>query len=322
MGIKMIIIEVNGGLGNQLQQYALYEKMKSMGKEVRLDISWYQTRQGQGEANELSKRTLELDYFPGVHYLACTAEEKRKLLGSSSFFSKAGRKLGLVPKTRYTEYKMYDEEIFGLNNRVLTGYWACEAYYQDILPKLQKQLAFPASANPQNEAVKKEMAAADSVSIHLRRGDYLTPQNQQMFGGICTDAYYKAAVCYIEERVNRPHFYVFSDDPKYAKAYFAGMEEEVLNRNGRRPLYSIIDINHGKDSFYDIELMSCCRHNICANSTFSFWGARLNTNPDKLTIRPLKQKNGVDWYQYETMKKLWKGWIFMDEKGQMGKENE
>ncbi|MBQ9991361.1 MAG: alpha-1,2-fucosyltransferase [Lachnospiraceae bacterium] len=313
----MIIVELNGGLGNQLQQYALSEKLKSLGKEVKLDISWYAAR---GE-EVTTIRDLELDYFPGVDYEVCTADEKKKLLGSDSFLAKAGRKLGLVPKGRYTEHQMYDEGIYALDNRVLSGYWACEAYYADILPVLRQKLVFPPSDNPQNEVIKKQMKETNSVSVHLRRGDYLTGDNQKMFGGICTDEYYAAAIQYIKERVETPHFYLFSDDPEYARTYMEGMDigTHVAERDAGAHMainYTIIDINHGKDSFYDIELMSCCRHNICANSTFSFWGARLNNNPDKIMIRPLKQKNGVDWYQPDMMKQLWKGWTCLDEMGQ------
>ena len=299
----MIIIEMNGGLGNQLQQYALYEKFKSLQKEVKLDISWYEAETPEGKKGEALRRRLELDYFPGVSYEACRAKEKQRLLGSNHFFSRVGRKLGLIEASRYTEYRMYDERIFELENKVLTGYWACKAYYGDIMQMLKEKLTFPPSPNPRNEAMKKRMKESNSVSIHLRRGDYLTPQNRKMFGGICTDAYYENALSYIRERVDKPHFFLFSDDPEYVKAYF-GHEG-----------YTIVDINRGRDSFYDIELMSCCKHNICANSTFSFWGARLNHNTDRIAIRPLKQKNGVDWYQPEIMKKLWKNWIFIDEKG-------
>ncbi|MGN0308211.1 MAG: alpha-1,2-fucosyltransferase [Lachnospiraceae bacterium] len=297
----MLIIELNGGLGNQLQQYALYEKLKYLGKEVKLDISWYENRISS-EDGAVTKRALELDYFPRVSYEICTAEEKRRILGSGSFLAKAGRRLGILSNNRYTEYRMYDEEIFTLDNRVLTGYWACEAYYGDIIPLLRERLSFPPSGNPLNESIKQEMAESNSVSIHLRRGDYLTAENQKMFGGICTDAYYEAAIQAMQKQVENPRFFLFSDDPQYAEEKFSG---------------TIIDINRGKDSFYDIELMSCCKHNICANSTFSFWGARLNPNSDKIIIRPLKQKNGVDWYQPESMKRLWKGWICIDEQGKM-----
>lgn len=306
----MIIIELSGGLGNQLQQYALYEKFRSLGRQVKLDTSWYTARPGATASTAKFKppaeittvRALELDYFPNVSYEVCTAKEKKRLLGSGSFLAKAGRKLGLTPNGRYTEHQMYDEGIFSLDNKVLTGYWACEAYYADIIPGLREKLKFPVSKNPRNEAIKREMAGTNSVSIHLRRGDYLTEENQKMFGGICTDEYYEAAIKYIRKKVDAPRFFIFSDDSDYAGKRFEG---------------TVIDINHGADSFYDIDLMSCCKHNICANSTFSFWGARLNPDPDKMVIRPLKQKNGVDWYQPEAMKRLWKGWICIDEKGKI-----
>ena len=148
----------------------------------------------------------------------------------------------------------------------------------------------------------EEIKASNSVSLHLRRGDYLTPENQAMFGGICTKEYYENAVHFIKERVEHPVFYIFSDDPSYAANEYRGKE------------FKIVDLNKGSSSFYDMYLMSQCKHNICANSTFSFWGARLNCNPEKLMIRPLKQKN-CDWYQPAQMKELWKGWIFLDEKG-------
>ena len=89
--------------------------------------------------------------------------------------------------------------------------------------------------------------------------DSLDPENAAMFGGICTDSYYKSAEGYIRDRVTNPHFYLFSDAPAYLREHYKGEE------------YTVVDWNHGADSFYDMELMSCCKHNICANSTFSFW---------------------------------------------------
>ena len=109
----------------------------------------------------------------------------------------------------------------------------------------------------------------------------------------------------MKNQVPDARFFVFSDDTTYAREKYSGEE------------YTIVDINHGRDSLFDVYLMSCCKHHICANSTFSFWGARLNENPKKLMIRPLKQRNTCDWYVPEIMKQLWKNWIMIDEKGQV-----
>lgn len=294
----MLIIKMNGGLGNQLQQYALYEKMKSLGKDVKLDISWFGKEYGKA-----LKRDLELDYFPNVSYDACTTAELKQV-GERSIFRKVFEKLHIVDSKLYVEHQMYDEKIFQMDQKVLEGYWACEAYYEDILPVLRQKLVFPKSDNPKNTKMEEKMRSCNAVSIHLRRGDYLTPGNKEMFGGICTEEYYEQALAYMKNQVPDARFFVFSDDTTYAREKYSGEE------------YTIVDINHGRDSLFDVYLMSCCKHHICANSTFSFWGARLNPSSDKIMVRPLKQKN-CDWYVPETMKQLWKHWILIDEKGKV-----
>ena len=294
----MIIIKMNGGLGNQLQQYALYEKMKSLGKEVKLDISWFGKDYGKA-----LKRELELDYFPKVNYETCSALELKQV-GERSVLRKVLEKLHLTDSKLYIEHQMYDERIFQMDHKVLEGYWACEAYYEDILPLLQKKLQFPVSNNPKNHKMKEKMDSCNAVSIHLRRGDYLTLENNRMFGGICTEEYYEQALAYVKERVQDASFFVFSDDPAYAREKYKGEE------------YTVVDINHGRDSFFDVYLMSCCKHHICANSTFSFWGARLNPDCEKIMVRPLKQKN-CDWYEPQKMKELWKRWVLIDEEGKI-----
>lgn len=293
----MIIIKVNGGLGNQLQQYALYEKMKAMGKEVKLDFTWFEK-----DHESASKRGIELELFPGVTYEAASKEEINKILGNRSLFAKGLEKLHLKTSPLYVEHQMYDPSVFTMDQKILEGYWACEGYYADRIPNLQEQLQFPSNLSPENLKMKEEMQGCNSVSLHIRRGDYLKKENREMFGGICTEEYYEAALKWIKDRVDQPRFYIFSDDPSYTKEKYRG------------PEYRVVDINRGKDSYLDLYLMSQCRHNICANSTFSFWGARLNQNPGKSMIRPLKQKN-CDWYEPEKMKQLWKGWILIDEEG-------
>lgn len=296
----MIIIRVMGGLGNQMQQYALYEKFKSLGKDVRLDVSWFEDEVQQRQA--LAPRKLELKMFEQLPFQCCTEQEKKAIMGTDSLFSKIKRKLN--PGCRFTESGMYHPEIFEKENCYLEGYWACEKYYQNILNILQKNIKFPESQNILNVEAKKKMMSENSVSIHIRRGDYLDPANAAMFGGICTEAYYEAAERYVRENVENPHFYLFSDDSEYLREHYSGEE------------YTIVDWNTGDDSFYDMELMSCCKHNICANSTFSFWGARLNRNEDKIMIRPAKHKNS-QVIEPDVMHDLWQGWVLIDGEGRM-----
>lgn len=299
----MIIIQVAGGLGNQLQQYALYRKFVRMGKEARLDLSWFdEIKENDGEA-KVTSRNLELAYFDRLVYETCTREEKERLTGSDGLAGKLRRKL--LPSTIhwFHESKMYHPEILSFEDMYLSGYFACEKYYSDILYDLREKIQFPPSDNPLNPELAQEMRECASVSVHIRRGDYLNEENRAMFGNICTDVYYRKAMELIKEEVPDAHYYLFSDDVSYVKQKYQGEG------------FTVVDINHGKDSFYDMWLMSNCKHNICANSTFSFWGARLNGNERKIMIRPTIHKNS-QVFQKEEMEDLWQGWRFVSPEGQ------
>ena len=300
----MIIIQVAGGLGNQLQQYSLYRKFVRMGKEARLDLSWFdEVKENDGEA-KVTSRNLELAYFDRLVYETCTREEKERLTGSDGLSGKLRRKL--LPSTIhwFHESKMYHPEILSFEDMYLSGYFACEKYYSDILYDLREKIQFPPSDNPLNPELAQEMRECASVSVHIRRGDYLNEENRAMFGNICTDAYYRKAMELIKEKVPDARFYLFSDDVSYVKQKYQGEE------------FTVVDVNHGKDSFYDMWLMSNCKHNICANSTFSFWGARLNGNEGKIMVRPTIHKNS-QVFRKEEMEDLWQGWRFVSPEGQL-----
>ena len=295
----MIIIQVAGGLGNQLQQYALYRKFVRMGKEARLDLSWFSDENQEGV---LKRRELELNYFDRLIYEECRPEEKIRLIGNDHFSGRLRRKLMPFTVHWFKESGMYHPEIFDFEDMYISGYFACEKYYGDILYDLREKIQFPAGGNSLNQMMAQEMKGSASVSVHVRRGDYLDPENTAMFGNICTDRYYETAIRLMKEEVPGAHFYLFSDDIPYVGQKYQGDE------------YTIVDINHGKDSFYDMWLMSQCKHNICANSTFSFWGARLNGNDDKIMIRPTIHKNSQTFVK-EEMEELWKGWRFVSPSG-------
>lgn len=297
----MIIIHVMGGLGNQLYQYAMYEKQKSLGKIVKLDFYDYIDATGA----DREWRNLELTKFPALSLEACTSEERTAFLDNSlAITARIRRKLTGRKSRKLKEASVYMPEIFEMDDVYLDGYWGCEKYYEDMIPLLQKKLIFPESKNGRNEQTMQQMQQENSVSIHIRRTDYLEVADGKRYMGICTEQYYAAAILYIREKVENPVFYIFSDDLSYVREHFRGDDMHT------------VDWNSGKDSMFDMQLMSCCSHNICANSTFSEWGARLNTNPEKIMIRPLHHDN------YETMdakdiQDLWKNWILIDEKGQV-----
>lgn len=305
----MLIVRAMGGLGNQLQQYALYRKLEHIGKDVRLDVSWFRNEALQ--AAMTAGRELELDYLNPLPYRPATAEEIRTVLGRlweepERIGSKLKRKLHPARSASFEENDLYHEQVFDMEHKYLVGYWACEKYYADIMDLLRADITFPGSTDEalqkKNDEAGRQMEETVSVSMHIRRGDYLDDINKALFGNICTEAYYQSAITYMRERFPDVVFYIFSDDIPYAKEHYRGDE------------YRIVDWNHGKDSFYDMMLMSRCKHNICANSTFSFWGARLNPHKDKVMIRPSVHKN-TQVCVPEQMKELWQGWQLITPQG-------
>lgn len=307
----MIIVRAMGGLGNQLQQYALYRKLEQIGKDVRLDISWF--RNDALQANMPAGRELELEYFNPLPYKVASEAEIRALLGRlweepESIAAKVKRKLHPAGSPSFEENGIYHEQVLNMEDKYLVGYWACEKYYADILGLLREEISFPKSADDElqrrNEEAARQMEETPSVSVHIRRGDYLDDINRALFGGICTEAYNQKAIEYVKERVPGAKFYLFSDDIPYVREHYQGEE------------YQVIDWNHGRDSFYDMMLMSHCRHNICANSTFSFWGARLNGHEGKIMVRPSVHKNTQTCVP-EEMGRLWTGWTLVTPQGEV-----
>ena len=295
----MIIIHVMGGLGNQLYQYALSEKLKTLGKEVKLDL--YAYKDALGEDREW--RPLELERLEGLEYEVCTKEERTLFLDSSmKLTDRVRRKLTGRKSKVVNEKGDYMPEIFAMDDVYLYGFWGCERYYRDIIALLQEKIQFPPTANPANHEAISEMERTNSVSVHIRRKDYLTVAEGKRYMGICTEDYYNGAFDYIRSKVDTPVFYIFSDDAEYAREHF------------QKPDMRIVDWNTGEDSMYDMELMSHCKHNICANSTFSIWGARLNRHRDKLMIRPLHHDN-YETASPEEIHENWRGWALLNAVG-------
>ncbi len=302
----MIIIRLMGGLGNQLQQYALYKKFVSMGVQAKLDLSWFEE---SVQRKVLAPRNIEIDRFTGIKYEVCDENEIKNLLGPSGVVGKLYRKFNPKKVKKYVEFTKYDPALLTFRNMYLEGYFACEYYFADIIDILRRELILPTKR--ELNGIVNAMAMENSVSIHIRRGDYLDAANKELFGSVCTEEYYEAAIEYVLNNIDGPaKLYIFSDDLDYARSYGAKIASKY------RTYTQVVDVNYGADSCYDIFLMSKCHYNICANSTFSYWGARLNTFKGKIMVSPTVQRANQDFVP-EDMHLWWKDWVFIDSKGEV-----
>lgn len=157
----------------------------------------------------------------------------------------------------------------------LRGYWQSELYFADAVETIRADFTFRQPLTGHNLELAQEIGALNAVSLHVRRGDYASNSKTLATHGVCPLTYYEAAIRYIIESVEAPHFFVFSDDMDWVRA----------NLNIDQPC-RYVDHNHGTESFNDMHLMSLCKHHIIANSSFSWWGAWLNPHEDKIVVGP------------------------------------
>lgn len=295
----MLIVRVMGGLGNQLFQYALYELLLHQGKEVCLDVSHY-----SGDKVVHDKRPLDLILFDEIEFETCKDKDKFKYLDEKrTFFAKVRQKFFYTYHRVINEKSQYMPEIFDLKEGYLEGYWNSERYSGQIERLLWSKLHFPQPKEEKTRGLAEKLVQENSISIHIRRGDYLEPENQKIFGGICTEEYYLKAVEIIREKIESPIFYVFCEDSEY-----------IRNHAKAENVY-IVDWNTGRNSIFDMYLMSLCRGNICANSTFSIWASKLNQREDRVRIRPERLDNIAVQEQAEVDALKNNQWILIDSKG-------
>jgi len=178
---------------------------------------------------------------------------------------------------------------FSINSTYFDGWWQDQKFFLHNVEKLKFRTP---NIDNVNKDILTLITTTDSVSIHIRRGDYLAAEHVKQYGGICTDEYYKKAVSIIMQHYPNAHFFVFSNDMDWVK-HNLPLENATF-----------VDHNHGEQSFMDMYLMSFCKANILANSSFSYWGAMLNSNQNPLVIYPAK------WFNTHTpdlFKKEWQG---------------
>ena len=278
----MVIIKLMGGIGNQMFEYAFGAQLHALGYKVKYDISeleQYKIHSGY----ELEKVfNLKLEYASEIEL------RKYKL----TIFNRILRKLNLHNSWIVQRDFAFNIRYLRLKiNKIcyLDGYWQSEKYFSSITEIIRNKFTFP-SLDERNKIYLADIQNTESVSIHVRRGDYV---NHSLHGGICDLDYYQKAIEYIKQKVKDPFFVIFSNDIEWCKQNLS-IDNSVY-----------ITDNSGDNSYKDMQLMSLCNHNIIANSSFSWWGAWLNQNPQKIIIAPSKCFNGTSYDTTDVIPVSW-----------------
>ena len=268
---KMVITKIIGGLGNQMFQYAAGRSLAlHHNTDLLLDISSF---------NRDDLRNFELSVFK--NNFAIAKPDKIKEITDRSFAGKVRDKF--LPARFRKIYKEpffhYDKNFFkAAPNAYIKGYWQSEKYFAHVGTAIRNDLAIKPELIEGVKHFGQHLITAPSVGVHIRRTDYTSAHTKQ-YHGIIEKDYYTKAIELMSAKQNNARFYFFSDNINWVK--------ENFNIAGATFVSNEITKNHIEDLY----LMSQCSHNIIANSSFSWWGAWLNNNPDKIVIAPKKWFN-------------------------------
>jgi Glycosyl transferase family 11 len=275
--VNVVVARLIGGLGNQMFQYAAGRALAlRCGASLKLDLSGFAA---------YPKRHYELDDFPICAAPASDADRAEFGFRASGAWAAWGRRVRrlLGVDIGPTGAPVYSERHFHFDPRVrdltppvfLDGYWQSEKYFADCAELLRREFTPHEPLDAANADIATRIAAVEAVSLHVRRGDYVSELDVSRYHGICRPDYYRSAVDYIAQRVQDIHLFVFSDD------------RDWVRDNLRFDLpTTLVAANSPDRGFRDMQLMARCRHHIVANSSFSWWGAWLNPSPTKVVVAP------------------------------------
>jgi len=270
----MIEVNISGGLGNQMFQYAIGRSI-SLENNVVLKLNtselyFDEFRDFSLDAFDIPKSVLKIEHVESLNLIDNVVFKLTKFLYD--------RKISLTGKIFEIDEFKYSSELMNVQEVSLYGYWQSYKYFEKIRSTLLEDFTLVQSLDQKNKELLDDIENTNSVSIHIRRGDYLKLDMYNTFG----IDYYNNAILLMKKKVNNPQFYIFSDDIEWVSSNF-----EIPNA-------TIVNINSSNKAYLDLELMRNCKHNIIANSSFSWWGAWLNKNEKKEVIAPKKWIKGRD----------------------------
>ena len=263
----MIIVRVQGRLGNQLFQYALYKKLEKCGYEVYLDLTYFM---------ENPQIEYELPQL-GLEVNIASKEAVEKLAGKKNLLNRVVRRAGL----RHSYVREKDNRFHGYilkrDNVYLSGYWQCDRYFDDIREQIVTSIHYPMDRSDDNKELYQKICSSESVCVTIRRGDYVTNEKNKKKYYICDREYFEKGMKKIIREISNPIFFAFSDDIEWVKENVA-FPGEVYYESGNDPTYE------------KLRLMSACKHFLISNSSFSWWAQYLSQNRDKIVYAP------THWY--------------------------
>lgn len=285
-----VIVKLNGGLGNQMFQWAFARMIREMTEmDVSLDMSYF---------SKSYSRPYQLDIFEFRPEFVEDPMTKLKLaiIWTLRSFPSLSNLFGF---TLYSEpHFHFDKNVAKIkSNTFVEGYFQSELYFKCVERKLRDDFRFKELPDGINQKMIDKIKSKNSISLHVRRGDYVEKKRYQDMYATCSLDYYRRGVEYIAKESGseeKPTLFVFSDDIDWARDNITLPYERVF-----------VNINSGETSWEDMRLMSLCNHNIIANSSFSWWGAWLNKNEEKIVIAPEKWFNDENIIQTDIIPKSW-----------------
>jgi hypothetical protein len=278
-----------GGLGNQMFQYAAVRAL-SLKRKTPFAVDF-------DDPYKYAIRNFGLDVFE-LNYQTPTSSQLFKAKPKTKVLRRLYKWTGNNPDAYlYTEQKdfQYQPEFFTCpDGAYISGFWQSEKYFSDYADVIRKDFTFAEPASGQNLTWLEQIKSYNSISVHIRRGDYVSVEKINQIHGTCDLDYYERAIALIASKTEEPVFFFFSDDIEWVKA----------NLTTNYPVH-YIDNNTGETAHQDMRLMSNCKHHIIANSSFSWWGAWLNPDPGKVVIAPKRWMSNVEVNQTDLIPDSW-----------------
>lgn len=285
-----VVVNLACGLANRMFQYTYYLYLKKKGYDVKVD---YYTISSLAHEDVLWKRI-----FPKANLDLAKKWDIFRLGGGSSILSKIRRRY--LPQTCKVQYM---PTAFSIENNIIDvekyifGVFQNADMVEFVKNEVQQLFTFIPFEGGQNKLLENKLKIENSIGIHVRKGDDYT--SRIWYQNTCPIEYYRKAINYIKERVDNPKFYVFADNPEWVREHFKEFEYIMIEGNP----------SAGWGSHFDMQLMSSCKHNIISNSTYSWWGAFLNKNEDKIVVLPKQWFNPLSCEESTSEKVQCKYWI-------------